>query len=83
MYTLKTIYKNNLEQFIDLGDSFTLINPETSPREFKRTLEITEYTELDGINYFIVFNEGRDIIPLWKSARHYIKQTSTDIDLNN
>lgn len=54
----------------ELGSHFHLIQKEVSPEHFKTTSEIIATG--DGVYAFIVYNDGKDIEPLYKGTGNFI-----------
>lgn len=87
MYTLRTI-QNNIQTNECLGKSYHLIERHTNYDEFCKAFEIfhskkhvadldNESDEFSKQTYaFIIFNNGSDLIPLYKNRRNYIMNES-------
>lgn len=73
MFVLRRITANGHECNDCLNDSYHLILKESSPTEFEETEKIwAESSHLAEIYGFVVYNKGRDIIPLYFPSSYFI-----------
>lgn len=74
MFTLRKITPDGIEMNFNLGESYTVVDSQRSPEEFKRTLDSQEYFQLEKekIYSFVCGEQGYDLYPLFLNQRNYI-----------
>lgn len=81
MFILRRYTSEHNEVNESLGDSYNLVKKEINPEEFNRTYKIwagvgedliEDNLVTDGIYMFIIYKDGREIIPLHKASTYYI-----------
>ena len=75
MYTLRRITSESVEINLCLGFSYTLILKERNEGEFERTAKLMKWDEAEitsEIYGFISFNNGSEIVPLYKKSNYFV-----------
>lgn len=73
MFALRKITKDGVEMNFDLGDSYTLIDKERSPKDFAMFCEHSGYdVEKDSVYAVISCKGGSSILPLYSTQKNYI-----------
>lgn len=68
MFTLRKITNDGLEMNFSLGDSYTLVIKERSPKEFEDKMK--DHPFYDKTYAFIYWKD--EILPLYKNQKNYI-----------
>jgi hypothetical protein len=72
MFILRRITPNNIEINTCLGDYYVLISKERNEDEFKKTIKLWSKDGTDDIYALITYNDGEDIMPLYKKSYYYV-----------
>lgn len=68
MFALRKITNDGLEMNFSLGDSYTLVTKDRSPKEFEDKMK--DHPFYDKANAFIYCKD--EILPLYKTQKNYI-----------
>lgn len=68
MFALRKITKDGLEMNFNLGDSYTLVTKDRSPKEFEDKMK--DHPFYDKAYAFIYWKD--EILPLYKNQHNYI-----------
>lgn len=71
MFALRKVFKNGTEHNVNLGESYSLIMREQTPDEFDKIKVHTGHDD-DSIYGFVIYNNGSETHPLYKTQRSYI-----------
>lgn len=73
MFILRKITRLGIQSNICIGKDYVLIRQE-DVKEFEDTMELEDYFKsiIEDIYAFISYNEGKDVLPLYKSQQNYI-----------
>lgn len=73
MFILRKINGQGIQSNLCIGSNYCLIREEDG-EEFDKTLDIEYYFKSlrDDIYAFISYNDGREVLPLYKSQENYI-----------
>ena len=74
MFTLRTIFQNEIERNNFLGENFELVKKETCKQEFQKYFDetFTEPSENDKQEVYAFVNTPEILIPLYKVHSYYI-----------
>lgn len=68
MFTLRKITQSGIEMNFDLGNAYTLVVKERSPKDFDK--EMKDHPFYNEIYAFIIYKD--EILPLYKNQKNYI-----------
>lgn len=73
MFVLRKINGKGIQSNLCLGKDYVLLRQEDG-EEFNKTVKLEYYFESlrDDIYAFITYNDGKDVLPLYKSQQNYI-----------
>lgn len=73
MFILRKITGQGIQSNLCIGTNYVLLRKEDG-KEFNDTMELEEYFKslIDDIYAFITYNDGRDVLPLYKNQQNYI-----------
>lgn len=82
MYTLRRVSSDGIEMNFNLGDSYTFVEKEKNPKEFKRMINEVLNGEISNTCYAFVSYNGGQIHFLHKDQRNYI-MTESGVTFSN
>lgn len=68
MFALRKITNDGLEMNFNLGDSYTLVTKDRSPKEFEDKMK--DHPNYDEAYAFIYWKDG--VLPLYRGQQNYI-----------
>lgn len=73
MFILRKISGQGIQSNLCIGTNYVLIRQDDS-KEFNETMNFEEYfvSLKDDIYAFVTYNDGKDILPLFKTQQNYI-----------
>lgn len=73
MFILRKITGKGIQSNLCIGKDYVLLREEDG-KEFQDTLELEDYFKMlkEDIYAFITYNDGKDVLPLYKSQHNYI-----------
>lgn len=76
MFVLRRITSQNVKRNTVLGDSYILIDAESNPEDYKRSLKVMQWNEDTEIYGFISHDEGSRLIPLYKKSKYFVMMSN-------
>lgn len=72
MFILRRLTKGKIEANTCLGIEYVIVYSETNKSEFEERVKLWSASDIKGIYAIIVFNDGSNIMPLYKGSHYYI-----------
>lgn len=75
MFILRRITEGSLQVNTSLGIEYVLVLREVNNEEFKTRTELWSEKDLIDVYGIVAFNDGSNIMPLYKGSNYYIMES--------
>jgi len=72
MYTLRTVFKENVQSNEHLGKHYTFVGKLESSEEFERTRALLQFNDDSNIYAFVTSEGGKEVYPLRNGFYYFI-----------